>query len=122
MTEQQNNQNNVSSNFRYLLLSTAIITFLLIVIGIVLRVTGTGSACPDWPTCYGDWKIPANTNTLIPSIHRAVAMLSGILVCSPAFTNCSFPYSSAIHDRPGDCKDGQLSINHGNPPWVIPAR
>ena len=80
MTEQQNNQNIVSNNFRYLLLSTAIITFLLIVIGIVLRVTGTGSTCPDWPMCYGDWRAPVSTTMLIPYLHRAVAMLSGIFL------------------------------------------
>jgi len=80
MTEPQNNQEIVSSNLRYLILFTAIITFVLIVIGIVLRVTGTGSTCPDWPTCYGDWRVPVSTNMLIPYLHRAVAILSGFLL------------------------------------------
>jgi len=80
MIEPQNNQNIISRSFRYLLLTTAIITFFLIVIGIILRVTGTASACPDWPTCYGDWRAPASTTTQIPYLHRAVAMISGVML------------------------------------------
>lgn len=80
MTERQNNQSIVSRKLRYLILTTAIFTFLLIVIGIVLRVTESGTACPDWPTCYGDWKPPESTNAMIPYIHRAIAMISGILL------------------------------------------
>ncbi len=30
-------------------------TFILIVLGAVVRSTGSGLACPDWPRCYGLW-------------------------------------------------------------------
>ena len=30
-------------------------TFILIVLGAVVRSTGSGLACPDWPQCYGLW-------------------------------------------------------------------
>ena len=30
-------------------------TFALIVLGAVVRGTGSGLACPDWPRCYGMW-------------------------------------------------------------------
>ena len=30
-------------------------TFILIVLGAVVRGTGSGLACPDWPRCYGLW-------------------------------------------------------------------
>ena len=31
------------------------LTFGLIVLGAWVRATGSGLACPDWPTCYGHW-------------------------------------------------------------------
>ena len=30
-------------------------TFLQIVLGAVVRLTGSGISCPDWPLCYGLW-------------------------------------------------------------------
>ena len=29
------------------------LTYALIVLGAWVRATGSGLACPDWPTCYG---------------------------------------------------------------------
>jgi cytochrome c oxidase assembly protein subunit 15 len=31
------------------------LTFVLIVLGAVVRATNSGLSCPDWPTCYGHW-------------------------------------------------------------------
>ena len=36
-----------------LALSTTLLLFALIVIGSVVRTTGSGLACPDWPLCEG---------------------------------------------------------------------
>jgi len=32
-----------------------VLTYALIVLGAWVRATGSGLACPDWPTCYGHW-------------------------------------------------------------------
>ena len=32
-----------------------LLTFAMIVLGAVIRTTGSGMSCPDWPTCYGHW-------------------------------------------------------------------
>ncbi len=32
-----------------------VLAFGLIVLGAWVRATGSGLACPDWPTCYGHW-------------------------------------------------------------------
>ena len=32
-----------------------VLTYVLIVLGAWVRATGSGLACPDWPTCYGHW-------------------------------------------------------------------
>lgn len=41
--------------FRRLTGVTIFFTFILIVLGAVVRSTGSGLACPDWPQCYGLW-------------------------------------------------------------------
>ena len=41
--------------FRRLAGTTIAFTFALIVLGAVVRGTGSGLACPDWPRCYGVW-------------------------------------------------------------------
>lgn len=32
-----------------------LLTLVMIVLGAVIRTTGSGMSCPDWPTCYGHW-------------------------------------------------------------------
>ena len=44
--------------FRFLMLATAITLFILIVTGGIVRVTESTGACPDWPTCFGQWTPP----------------------------------------------------------------
>ncbi len=41
--------------FRRLAGAVITFTFILIVLGAVVRSTGSGLACPDWPRCYGLW-------------------------------------------------------------------
>ncbi len=66
--------------FRKLTLFTAILTYALVVLGGVVRVTGSGLGCPDWPLCYGQPLPPAQTEALIEMAHRYVAALVTVLV------------------------------------------
>lgn len=59
---------------RRLALLTAIATYLLIVVGAIVRSTGSGLGCPDWPLCYGQI-LPPNIAALIESTHRWTAAL-----------------------------------------------
>jgi heme A synthase len=59
---------------------TAILTFLLMVMGGVVRVTGSGLGCPDWPTCYGRLIPPLELHSIIEYSHRSIAALAGTAI------------------------------------------
>lgn len=75
MSEQKPIQNFLSRNLRLLSISAAILIFLVIVLGGILRVTGSGGACPDWPTCFGGWTVPVQETARLDYAHRAVTGL-----------------------------------------------
>ena len=53
--------------------ATVISVFVLVVIGGVVRVTGSGLGCPDWPLCYGKVLPPLEYTAIIEYTHRFVA-------------------------------------------------
>ena len=58
--------------------ATAILMFALIVVGSIVRTTGSGLACPDWPLCHGRLIPPLQFNILIEWFHRLLALIVGI--------------------------------------------
>ena len=52
---------------------TVLSTFALVVLGGVVRVTGSGLGCPDWPLCYGGILPPAEFEAIVEFSHRLVA-------------------------------------------------
>ena len=53
--------------------ATALSVFALIVLGGVVRVTGSGLGCPDWPLCHGGFLPPLELKAVIEYTHRLVA-------------------------------------------------
>jgi heme A synthase len=67
-------------NFRVLAFATALFAYLQIALGGVVRVTGSGLGCPDWPLCHGRPYPPADIHSIIEYSHRSVGTVTGVLV------------------------------------------
>jgi heme A synthase len=66
--------------FRRLALVTALFAYLQIALGGVVRVSGSGLGCPDWPLCHGRPYPPADIHSIIEYSHRAVGTVTGVLI------------------------------------------
>jgi protoheme IX farnesyltransferase len=53
--------------------TTAVATYLLILIGGLVHGTGSSLACPDWPTCYGSLMPKMEGGVLVEHSHRLAA-------------------------------------------------
>ena len=70
---------------RRLSAAAAVSTLALVAIGGVVRATGSGDACPDWPRCFGSWVPPFEFDTIIEYSHRLAAAVTGLLILATAW-------------------------------------
>jgi heme A synthase len=66
--------------FRRLAVVTAVFAYIQIALGGVVRVSGSGLGCPDWPLCHGRPYPPADVHAIIEYSHRAVGSVTGVLI------------------------------------------
>jgi heme A synthase len=66
--------------FRRLAVVTAVFAYIQIALGGVVRVSGSGLGCPDWPLCHGRPYPPADVHAIIEYSHRAVGSVTGMLI------------------------------------------
>ncbi len=57
---------------------TAVLTWLLLLVGGIVHGTGSSLACPDWPLCFGQFFPTMEGNVLVEHGHRLFASAVGL--------------------------------------------
>ena len=123
------------TRFARLAWAAAASTYLLIILGAIVRITGSGLGCGEhWPLCNGRLLPPLDLPTLIEYGHRLAAVAVSVLVISLAgyawWRRLLPPPSTALH-RPGVAAYvalgllivqvllGAVTVKLRLPPWTV---
>src|SRR2546430_10158748 len=71
-----------SPRYRALVYASLFASFLVVVWGGIVRVTGSGLGCPVWPLCRGQFLPSLDPATRIEWTHRFLAIVSGLTVAA----------------------------------------
>lgn len=81
--------------FRAMGLLTIFVVYTLILVGGVVRTTGSGMGCPDWPTCFGQW-IPPVSESELPANYQQIYADRGYLETEFNVTKTWIEYANRL--------------------------
>lgn len=114
--------------YRVLAAATVVATLVLIAVGALVRTTGSGLGCPDWPQCHGAWVPPLERTAILEYSHRTTAVVVSLLVYGLAAAT----YATRRGDRAlvqlasmsvivllVQAYLGKITVERELPPWVV---
>lgn len=81
--------------FRTMGLLTIFVVYTLILVGGIVRTTGSGMGCPDWPTCFGQW-IPPVSESDLPANYQQIYADRGYLETEFNVTKTWIEYANRL--------------------------
>ncbi len=78
------NHSTLARIFRGVAVATVIATFVLVIVGGIVRESGSGLGCPDWPLCQGRVIPQLQGATLIEFSHRFTSSIVTVLIFATA--------------------------------------